>query len=130
MLLLGQLHPPLRRLVEGLPRGPLPLLQGLLGDVEGRVVEELRIGVHGLLHHLLVSSQLSAAYIVAHFHPPSWAILHAANREYSRRGNPATTNRGCASLLRTPSNLDDFPPFEEQSSNHHSKTAYQGGKTG
>ena len=129
-MLLGQLHPPLLRLVEGLPRGPLPLLKRLLGDVEGRVVEELRIGINGLLHHLLEGLLLPAAHVVAHFHPPSWAILHAANRGGSRCGNPVTTSRGCASLPRTPSNLDDFPPFEEQSSNHHSGTAYQGGETG
>ena len=111
MLLLGQLHPTLRRLVEGLPRGPLAFLKRLLGDVEGRVVEELDVGVHGLLHHLLeglllplhlighglhgrdpppsdlFGSLLSPAHVVAHVLLPSWAILHVTKRGYSRCGN-------------------------------------------
>ena len=39
--------------MEGLPRSPLALFLGLLGNVEGRGVEELDVAAHLILHHLL-----------------------------------------------------------------------------
>jgi hypothetical protein len=65
LLLLGQPHPLLRGLMERLSRGPLPLLLWLLGDVEGRGVQELNVGGHGLLHHLL-EGLLLPLYLVGH----------------------------------------------------------------
>ena len=77
--------------MEGLPRGPSSLFLRLLGDVEGRGVEEVHVGVDGLLHHLLeglllpldlichglhrsypspsnfIGCLLSPAYVIAHF---------------------------------------------------------------
>src|SRR5215216_2733145 len=53
LLFLCQLHPLLGGLLEGLLGGSLPLLLWLLRNVEGWCVEELDVGIHGLLHHLL-----------------------------------------------------------------------------
>jgi hypothetical protein len=53
LLLLRELHPLLGGLMEGLSRGPLAHFLRLLGDVEGRGVQELDVGGHGVLHHLL-----------------------------------------------------------------------------
>ena len=44
---------------------PLPLLLWLLGDVEGRGVQELNVEGHGLLHHLL-EGLLLPLYLVGH----------------------------------------------------------------
>src|SRR3712207_8680038 len=51
--------------MEGLSCVPLPLPLWLLGDVEGWGLQELNVGGHGLLHHLL-EGLLLPLYLVGH----------------------------------------------------------------
>jgi hypothetical protein len=99
LLLLGQLHPAFGGLLEGLLGSLLALLR-LFRNVEGRGVEELHVGIDGLLHHLLeglllpldlichrlhggypspnslIGCLLSPSYVIVHFRSPSSYHLH------------------------------------------------------